>query len=307
MAIHTIVRRCFGVGILGLLALGAFFASQGILHVATASLTPDPRQLAAVPPSARIPPAPATSGPHATDAEPILARNAFDSATGPLDRAGISGVPEPPDEPDPLRAPECDGLRVLAIASSPDSDWSFAAFETARDGGRRVLRRRGGDVSGRTVAFVGRDRVWMKAGDRVCQSSMFRPPSSGTPVAPSGATAAQPNPTAIARVGPNQFDVDRSVLHKIIDNQAELLRDVRVVPLLEDGSVVGMRLTGVRKSGTLGALGLEEGDVLEKLNGFDMTNPEKMLEAYARLPSVEHWTLSLRRRGQETRLEYAVR
>ena len=37
-----------------------------------------------------------------------------------------------------------------------------------------MLRRRGGDIGGKTVTFIGWDRVWMPTGSQLCQSQMFK-------------------------------------------------------------------------------------------------------------------------------------
>ena len=66
------------------------------------------------------------------------------------------------------------------------------------------------------------------------------------------------------------------------ENQAELMRSARIVPEQENGKVVGIRLFGIRPETLLGTLGLENGDRLQTINGFDMASPEKALEAMRR-------------------------
>ena len=261
------------------------------MHVVGAGLEADDKQLSAPGLMARVPPAPPSASPHATNAEPILARNPFDSVTGPLNlvpisEASASAELPPLDMSDPFNAPDCDGVRVLIIAASADPDWSFAALET------------------------------MANGNLLCQTQMFKPPPSA-----SGTVAAAPAPLpaggatpvsddikkGIQRIGPNEFNVDRGVVDKILENQAELMRQARIVPEQENGKVVGIRLFGVRADTLLGTLGMENGDRLEKINGFDMTSPEKALEAYARLRTADHLTISLNRKGSEQNLDYNIK
>ena len=170
MAIDKLLKRHFWAVILALVALAAFFDAQGIMHVVGAGLGADDKQLSAPGLMARVPPAPPSASPHATNAEPILARNPFDSVTGPLNlvptsEASASAELPPLDMSDPFNAPDCDGVRVLIIAASADPDWSFAALETTAEKGKSFLRRRGGDVGGKTVKFIGWDRVWMANGN----------------------------------------------------------------------------------------------------------------------------------------------
>jgi general secretion pathway protein C len=148
---------------------------------------------------------------------------------------------------------------------------------------------------------------------------MFRPPTPTGSAAPAASMPAPP-PAAggagsvgddikkgIQKVGPNEFNVDRGVVDKILENQAELMRQARIVPEQENGKVVGIRLFGVRPDTLLGTLGMENGDRLQTINGFDMTSPEKALEAYARLRTADHLTVTVNRKGQDTNLDYNIK
>jgi general secretion pathway protein C len=319
MALDKLLKRHFWAVILVLVAVAAFLDAQGIMQIVGASLGPDDKQLAAPPLTARLLPPPMSASEHATSADPILSRNPFDSVTGPLNAVPVAEdatESAPPDLSDPYSAPDCDGVSVLIIAASADPDWSFAALETAQEKGKSVLRRRGGELGGKTVKFISWDRVWMTSGSQLCQSQMFKPPPP-----PSASVAAAPPPVAASGAGPvsddikngiqkisaTEFNIDRGVVDKILENQAELMRQARIVPEQENGKVVGIRLFGVKPDTLLGTLGMENGDRLEKINGFDMTSPEKALEAYARLRTADHLTVGLNRRGAETNLDYNIK
>jgi general secretion pathway protein C len=322
MAFDKLLKRYFWAVLLLLVALAAFFDAQGVMQVVGASLGADDKQLAAVPLAARVLPAPASANRRAPNAEPILSRNPFDSVTGPLNvvAAAVEEVDAslpPPDLSDPYNAPECDGVRVLIIAASADPEWSFAALETPQEKGKTFLRRRGGDLGGKTVAFVAWDRVWLTSAGQLCQAQMFKPPAPPAPASASASAAPAPAPGGAApvsddikkgvqRVSPNEFKVERSVVDKILENQADLMRQARIVPEQENGKVVGIRLFGVRPDTLLGTLGMENGDRLEKINGFDMASPEKALEAYARLRTSDHLTVAINRRGQEMNIDYNI-
>jgi general secretion pathway protein C len=325
MAIDKLLKRHFWAVVLTLVAIAAFLDAQGIMHVVGSMVGPDDKMLSTPPLAARLPPAPASANPHSISADPILSRNPFDSVTGPLNlpppvEEPDAGPAPPPDLSDPFSAPECDGVKVLVIAASADPEWSFAALEPASEKGKSYLRRRGGELAGKTVSFIGWDRVWMTTGGQLCQTAMFKPPAA--PSASAAPTAAPPAvaPAAggagsvgddikkgIQKVGPSEFNVDRGVVDKILENQAELMRQARIVPEQENGKVVGIRLYGVRPDTLLGTLGMENGDRLEKINGFDMASPEKALEAYARLRTADHLTVAVNRRGQPMNIDFNIK
>ena len=143
---------------------------------------------------------------------------------------------------------------------------------------------------------------------------MFKPP------APPGAPSAKPVEKAkgggddltkeiskgIQKISATEFKIERSVVDRILENTAALMTQVRIVPEKDGDKSTGIRLFGVKPESLLGVLGMENGDKLQTINGFDMTNPEKALEAYARLRTADHLTVSVNRKGANTNLDYNI-
>jgi len=324
MALDQILKRHFWAAILLLTAVAAFLGATGVTQLVGVGLAVDETALTAPPPAPRLPPGTTAASTRNLSAEPILARNPFDSQTGPLNRVELApedGLPSAPTDlsnQDPNAAPPCEGIKVLIIAASSDPEWSFAAIQAPGDT-KSILRRRGMDVpGGKKVAFVGWDRVWMVNGGALCQAEMFKgaevakvaaAPAPATPPPATGGPGAVPDDIkkGIVRVSGTEFNVDRGVVEKILENQADLMRQARIVPEQENGKLVGIRLFGVRPDTLLGTLGMENGDRLQTINGFDMTSPEKALEAYARLRTADHLTVQVNRRGQNQNLDFNIK
>jgi general secretion pathway protein C len=318
--VDQLLKKNFWVVILPLIAIAALLNAQAVTQLVGIGLGPDEKALATPPPVAKIAPASNASARN-TSAEPILNRNPFDHVTGSLKPPPVSDenttvASGPIDTSDPLNAPKCDGVKVLIIAASGDPEWSFAAFAGGSEG-KSVMRRRGGDVNGKQVHFVGWDRVWLENGGSLCQATLFdkaevKPPTPApAPVAstaPAGGKALDPAlAKGIQKVSATEYNIDRGVVDKILENQADLMRQARIVPEQENGRVVGIRLFGVRNDTLLGVLGMENGDRLQTINGFDMASPEKALEAYARLRTADKLTISLNRKGQNMNIDYNIK
>jgi general secretion pathway protein C len=323
MAFDQLLKKNFWAVIGLLTAVVAFLNAEGITQLVGASLAPDEKQLSLAPPMAKAAaPGPTAVAFHTTSSDPIFARNPFDSVTGPLTAKPIDltddVAPAPEVNTDPMAAPACDGVKVLVITASSDPDWSMAVMMNGTDP-KSLLRRRGGEVGSKTVKFIGWDRVWLTGGAQLCQARMFAPPTNGAaPPPPPQPVAAQPAAGAapgldpaiakgIQKVSGTEFNVDRGVVDKILENQADLMRQARIVPEQENGKVVGIRMFGVRPDTLLGVLGMENGDRLQTINGFDMASPEKALEAYARLRTADHLTVQVNRRGQNMNLDYNIK
>lgn len=246
-------------------------------------------------------------------ADPILDRNPFDHVAGSL-RPRFSTPDDPgPRDLDPATAPLCEGVRPLVLVGDEDQTLAFASLEY---GGKRLLRRRGGEVGESHVAYVGRDRLWLEGARGLCQALLF-----GGPVVPP-AVAAKPTVGAeagarsaleaeigkkIAKTGPNEYAIDRSAVERILEAQAELMKQ-RLVPEKEGDRVVGVRVLGIKPGSVLSMLGIENGDRLETINGYEVSDPEKMLEAYARLRTgADKLQVHLTRAGKPQNLDYAIR
>lgn len=325
VSLDALLKKYFPAVVLGLLALAAYFQAAGLSQLLGSALAPQGTEGAQPSPlSARLP---AFEKPKATA---ILERNPFDSVTGPL--VGEIDVEFPQAEAnqvdeihEPLTAPACEGVKVHIITESTDPLWSFAAIQGPGDS-HPTLRRVGDPVGERKVAYIGFNpleaspAVWLEGGP-LCQSLMFveqptaRPAekkpaqADDAPAAPKGgpSTVDPDIKSRIQKVSDTEFNVDRGVLDKILENQAELMKSARIVPEQKDGQVVGIRLFGVRPDTLLGTLGLQNGDRLESINGFDMGSPEKALEAYARLRTANNMSVKVTRRGQPMTIEYKIK
>jgi general secretion pathway protein C len=323
MGLDAILKRYFPVVICVLVATAAYFQASGMGQLVAGSVLLDPSAIPPPPPAPKSGTANSPSGPErVTNAAPILARNPFDSVTGPLDGttqsvALPSAEAAPVDTSNPYNDPVCDVAKCLLITQSDDPDWSFAAI--AGSDGKSQLRRRGDDIGGHTVHWIGWDRVWLIQGNSRCQMQLHgeKKVAAAAPVP----SAAAPTETRkgrgskvpadmaakIHKVSETQFDIERSLVDQVLENQGELMKSARIVPEKEGDKVVGIRLFGVRPDSLLGTLGLENGDRLQSINGFEMSDPQKALEAYARLRSADKLSVTVNRRGKPMTIDFSIK
>lgn len=265
------------------------------------------------------------------DATAILRRNIFDSETGPLDGSQVEEVvaeeTEEPEEFDPnAPLPNCEGsMRLVgSLVSSRNPEWSFASISGAS--GTAEVRRIGDDVDGKQIIAIHSQNVVMRpGGGNPCQLAMFAQDAPATPARPAVSVARPAEPAerpatptregaissaqmdeSITRVSDTQFTIARSLVDSLLENQAEMMRTARIIPHEENGQTVGVKLYGIRRNSLLGRLGLQNGDMLRTINGYDMTSPDSALEAYARLRSAERLSVSVVRRGQPSTIEYNI-
>jgi general secretion pathway protein C len=346
MGVDRFARKYFNLAVPGLLAVAAYFQAVAVVELLAArALALTPEQIVGPDRQAgKTKPRNPVNRPHSVSGDPILARNAFDSVTGPLDKKPITlTTPEKPktvDLSDPLHAPPCQGVVLNIVSESIDPAWSLANIRGPKDTAG-VIRRVGDSVGDLQVAYVGFNAakaspaVWLIGEGQLCQSLLFTEdkdkhvPGAAVerPTVPEPEAAPTPTPADAARsrrrtgapavpseisekiqkVSDTEFNIERSVVDRILENQAELMRSARIVPEQKDGKTVGIRLFGIRSDTLLGTLGMQNGDRLEKINGYDMASPEKALEAYARLRTASKLTVTLSRRGNPMTIEYQIK
>jgi general secretion pathway protein C len=340
MGFDAVFKRYFAVVVCLLIGAAAYFQASGMGQLVASSVALDP---SAIPAAGHAPPraagAPAGND-HVTSAAAIIDRNPFDSVTGPLNGQKIEApaadtVKEDLNR-DPYEDPDCDVAKALMIVASDDPQWSFAALVGAD--GKSQLRRVGDEVNGFTVQYIGDmrtedkkrssdkrevfDRVWLQssAGSR-CQmrvggkapAKVAAAPPPGHPDAAAGAgkkgkgKVPQDIADKIHKLSETEFNIERAVVDQILENQAELMKSARIVPEKEGDKVVGIRLFGIRPDSLLGTLGLENGDRLSSINGFEMSDPQKALEAYAKLRTADNLQLSVNRHGKPMNIDFHIK
>lgn len=260
----------------------------------------------------------------------ILRRNIFDSARGdltaePLPEVELGPDGEPLDEWDPDKPPpKCPSkLRLVgSVVNTVAPEWSFAAITGTTDG-KTMLYRQGGTVESSRILAVNPASVVMSGSSGTCQLVMFDEEQQG---APRVAAPARPEPKraasptnarnaglsdeelddGIEKLSDTRFNIQRSLVDKVLANQGSLMKTARVIPHEEGGRVVGVRLYGIRRTSLLGRLGIRNGDMLRTINGFDMTSPDSALEAYTTLRSADKLTLAIKRQNNDMTIEYNI-
>jgi general secretion pathway protein C len=299
-----------------LLAVSAAFLARGVSSLSSYELVDLPRP----PRPARTPTSSATAE---VSVAPILERNVFDSVTGPLGRAAPSVAVRsaPTKNINPLSAPSCPTFEVYSTMVSSDALWSSAMVKLESEAHAR-LRRVGDIVADKQLAYIGYNRlhrspaVWFEDPAGLCQSLVFSEKKRGAaakpnlkPPPPKTRGSALPKPLAqgIERVSAQEFRLNRGTVESIMSQYPKLMRGTRIKPVEERGRVVGIRLDRVAPGSLLSQLGLQNGDQLQTINGFGLTGPEHLLQAYARVRTADNLSLQIVRGGKKLGIDYRIR
>jgi general secretion pathway protein C len=107
-------------------------------------------------------------------------------------------------------------------------------------------------------------------------------------------------------VGSTEFVVERSAVDSILEQQAMLMKSVKLHPNSRNGKVESLSVARVRPNTLLGKLGIKNGDQIKAINGYSLTSPEKALEAYSRMRTASELNLEIVRRGKPLTIRYRI-
>jgi general secretion pathway protein C len=132
------------------------------------------------------------------------------------------------------------------------------------------------------------------------------------PVAP-GRPAARPAPAAggvptegIRKVAENRYELDKQVIESALSNLNTLATQARLVPSFKNGQANGFKLFQIQPGSLYSSIGIENGDVITRINGYEVNSPDKALEVYQKLRESSHVTIELERGGQPIKKDYTI-
>jgi general secretion pathway protein C len=274
-----------------LLAMIAFFAARIVSARTAARLAVPPPRAA---PAAASVSAPVTAEPESAYAV-IAERDVFNAVKREHDAATSAAEYKRSDL----------NLKLWGTAVAHEASQSFAIIEdlAAR---RQALYRVGDPVlEVATLERVEWDRIVLTRDgeEEVLEISSAR--ASG-PSAPAGAAPAAGS-ERIKKTADNKFLIDRRELEQTVANINEVFTQARAVPFFQDGKTIGFRVFAIKPGSVFEKIGLQNGDVIQRVNGVELTDPTKAISLFTELQNEGHIAVDLQRNKQAKNFSYDIR
>lgn len=234
----------------------------------------------------------------------ILEKGAFPSATRELTRIeiideGAGGMAHP------LLAE----LKLIGTYAGPVG---FAVFE--KTSGEQDAFRVGQKVfeAGELIS-VEDGKARLSAGGTEVTFNVFREevPSSISGMAEGAASDAGAGAPSGSRytekVSENSWVIDQKAVSASLNDMGRIMSDARLTPKVSDAGVEGFTVTEIKPSGVFDAIGIKDGDVLTKINGYEIDSPEKAVQVLSALRGQTSIDLDILRNGQPKSLHYTIR
>src|SRR5215471_12079493 len=264
-----------------------------------------------------------TSGPLAQKAplshyEVINKRNIF-NATPPPETSAAPQAPEPPP-PAAEAAPTPLPLKLVGTVAGGEAR-RFAILESTANPPGQAVYQVGDMVQQVVIVDIRPDCVVLEKAQGQRESLCFQldtspvPPQNAVP-APGArqrvASAPAPRPSepggaGIVRVDPATWRVSRDLIMENFANVGSLSSQATVTPYFVQGQQQGFRLSQMRAGGLLQQIGMQEGDVLQTVNGPNLYTPQEALQAYQQLQTESTVRINILRNNRPTTLTYELR
>jgi general secretion pathway protein C len=170
------------------------------------------------------------------------------------------------------------------------------------------LYRVGDAIRGARIVAIVWDRVTLEQGGQEATLELA-PPGEHHGAQPDVAAATTPAEAAatIRRTGADAFIVDRRELAGAVDNMSGLMTQLRAVAEVADGRPAGFRLFQIKEDSIFHRLGLQDGDVVQRVNGTTLDDPTSLLTFLGRLRNEPRVAVDIVRAGTARTLVYDLR
>jgi general secretion pathway protein C len=121
------------------------------------------------------------------------------------------------------------------------------------------------------------------------------------PVAPPPATDG-----SVKQLSEHQYVVAKSEINNALTNLSDLATKARIVPSFKNGVANGFKLFSIVPDSLYSKIGIQNGDVIHRINGYEMNSPDKALEIYQKLRDANRIEIEFERRGDTIHNSYSI-
>ena len=178
---------------------------------------------------------------------------------------------------------------------------SYAIF--ADKSGKQDIFRIGDNVFGLgTLRTVEKDSVVIRSSGK----DITLPFTDIAVVKDVGSAAASPVPLG-QRTGSTSFVIDQQQVQQALARPDQLMTDARFIPNIVGGKQQGFLVREIKPGGIYQNLGLQNGDVLLRINDYTMSTPDTALQAITSLKGIDRAQLDIIRHGSPLTMTYQIR
>ncbi len=182
-------------------------------------------------------------------------------------------------------------LELKGIVRFPDG--TFEGVFTDRHMKRSIIVKQGEVIGGIRILKIQTDRVIVSTKGKQMSFVLFKEGEKSHRTGPAERLASSLEGSADRYVVLPKEEVKAA-----LSNMATFLRQVRIVPYLEDGKPRGFQLFDIVPGSIVSRVGLRNGDVVERVNGREIHTPRDAMQFFSMLQSGKGVTLKVKRKNR---------
>lgn len=153
---------------------------------------------------------------------------------------------------------------------------------------------------GSMIVKVMRDRVTLKRADGVTVELQVADDTKIIAMPRSGSEG-------VKKISDSKYMVDQKEMLASTENMNNVLTQARALPYMEGGKTVGFRISEIAPGSIYEKIGLQNGDVIQRVNSQDVDDPAKFFQLYQGLKTERNISIDLLRGGARQSLNYEIR
>jgi general secretion pathway protein C len=111
----------------------------------------------------------------------------------------------------------------------------------------------------------------------------------------------------VRKLSNGKFMVDQKEVLASTENMSKILTQARAVPYLEQGKTAGFRISEIVPGSIYAKIGLQNGDIIQRVNAQDLDDPAKFFQLYQGFRNERNISIDLVRNGRRQTLNYEIR
>ncbi len=197
-------------------------------------------------------------------------------------------------------------LLVGTVTGPGGHSWAILQEKGSRK--QQIFRVRG-NIDGGKIIQVSRNQIQIERDGKKEtlrlseEEARPRPPAKGlSPPSPAPAKG-----EVVRKLSANRFLVNREDVNAAVGDINQFMTQARLRPHFEMGKASGYSVSEVVPGSLMEKLGLRNNDVIKKVNGMAVTQPEEVMQAYGQLQRDSNIEVEIERGGRSEILRYEIR
>jgi general secretion pathway protein C len=240
---------------------------------------------------------------------PITERNIFNPSEKGLKLLPLAdkkvGGSEAIEAAEVAKAPLSGSYKLIGtIIGSETNSWAILQEGAARK--QRIVPIHG-NIDGGKIVQISRNRILIQRDGKEEALSVYeegvrlQPGASPPPLAPPGAGE------VVKKLSANRYVVNREDVSASVSNINQFMTQARIKPNFVGGRPSGFSVSEIQGGSLMEKLGLQNNDVVRKVNGQTIDKPEDIFQAYSQLQRDSNIELEIERGGRREVLRYEIR